>query len=236
MFKVMRTIFDHVSPTAENIFTFHFKPEQSVRYQAGQFTEIRLPHPNPDSRGDKRWFTLSSSPSEEFLTITTKIITEASSFKKTLQDLKPGTPIDLAAPMGDFVLPKDASIPLVFVAGGIGCTPFHSIVKFLQDTGEKRQIQMIYAANKLEDVAFKDLFESYTDLKIVLKEPPSDWKGESGILDAERIIRLIGDTQGKRFYLSGPEPMIETFDKDLRQHGIDKHQIQTDFFPNYTEI
>src|SRR4051812_34213512 len=128
----MKAIFDHSQPEAANITTFFFRPEKPVQYTAGQFTELYLPHNNPDKRGIKRWFTISSSPSEELLSITTKFTPEkGSSFKETLRKLVPGTEVHLEEPMGDFVLPKLIQTPLIFVAGGIGITPFHSILEWL---------------------------------------------------------------------------------------------------------
>jgi len=87
--------------------TFYFRPEQPLSYTAGQFTELTIPHKRPDERGLKRWFTLSSSPTSELLSITTKFNNDkSSSFKKALFGLKPGAELTMAEPMGDFVLPK----------------------------------------------------------------------------------------------------------------------------------
>src|SRR6185369_15796787 len=103
--------------------SFWFRPERPVDYIAGQFTEIYLPHSGADSRGERRWFTLSSSPTDALVSITTQFIpTEGSTFKKELFGLRPGAALKLADPMGDFVLPKDPSIPLLFIAGGLGIT------------------------------------------------------------------------------------------------------------------
>ncbi len=63
----MKVHFDHTTKEAENISTFYFKPEKPVDYTSGQFTRLNLPHDNPDDRGAKRWFTLSSSPTEPLL-------------------------------------------------------------------------------------------------------------------------------------------------------------------------
>src|SRR5687767_16013481 len=110
----MNVTFDHIEDIAANIKTFWFKPERPVRYTAGQFTEIYLPHPNADERGQKHWFTVSSSPTDPMVSITTKFALDRSStFKQTLRALEPGTKLHLADPMGDFVLPKDKNIPLV---------------------------------------------------------------------------------------------------------------------------
>lgn len=234
----MKAALDHVEEVAANIRTFWFRPERPARYVAGQFTELRLPHDNEDSRGNKRWFTLSSSPTEELLSITTKYAGDnSSSFKKALFDLKPGNEVTLADPMGDFVLPKDASVPLVFVAGGIGVTPMRSMVKYVLDSGEKRDIQLIYAANSLEEVAFRDLFEQY-GLKpsYVINNPPPNWNGQSGKLSPERILSIAGDLNGKLSYFAGPEPMVESFLKGLKNLGVNKHRLVADYFPNYTQI
>src|SRR4051812_27426879 len=103
----MQVTLDHSKDEAANIRTFFFKPESAVQYTAGQYIELTVPHDNPDERGTKHWFTLSSSPTDEFLTITTKFAGDKSStFKKSLFGLEPGTKLHMSEPMGDFVLPK----------------------------------------------------------------------------------------------------------------------------------
>jgi glycine betaine catabolism B len=234
----MNVIFDHSEDTADNIKTFWFKPEKPVAYTAGQFTELYLPHEGADNRGVRRWFTLSSSPTEPLLSITTKFSTQmSSSFKHTLSLLKPGTPLKLAAPMGDFVLPKDATRPLVFVAGGIGVTPMRSMVKYLHDKGEQRDIQLIYAVTKREELAFQMLFRDYgLTLIPVVKEAPPGYSGEVGSLDADRILKLAKHDDRTLFYLSGPEPMVEAFAKGLKAAGINKRNIVGDYFPGYQKF
>jgi len=219
-----------------HVRTFWFKPNQSVHYTPGQFIEMYLPHDNPDERGIKHWFTLSSSPTETLISITTKYAGDKSStFKKTLFGLEPGARVQIVEPMGDFVLPKDTNIPLVFVAGGMGVTPFHSIVKWLTDVGEKRTIQVLLAANKPEDVLFEKLFRDYgAKVRVIVSEPSGEWRGEVGRLSAEKILELTGKPDDKRIYVSGPEPMVEALEKDLHDHNIKKSQLVLDFFPGYT--
>ena len=124
----VKVIFEKSYHEAENIVTFFFKPEQSVQYTAGQFVELTIPHNNPDKRGIKRWLTLSSSPKQALLSITTKFASTSSSYKTALLKLEPGTELNMSSPIGDFVLPKLSQTPLIFVAGGIGITPFHSML------------------------------------------------------------------------------------------------------------
>ncbi len=234
----MKVVLDHIEEAAQNIRTFWFKPQQQMQYTAGQYTQLTVPHEKPDERGIKHYFTLSSSPSDKMLSITTRFFGDkASTFKKTLWQLPMGTPLHMADAMGDFVLPKDVTIPLVFVAGGIGITPFHSMIKWLHQKGEKRDIHLIYGANQLEQVAFRPLFEAYgCRFQIILNEPPKHWEGEQGALSADKILELAGDTSGKTIYLSGPEPMIKTFEKDLLARGLERHRVVTDDFPGYSSI
>jgi len=234
----MNVVFDHSEPIAHNIKTFWFKPERSVRYIAGQFTEIYLPHDNPDSRGIRRWFTLSSSPSEKLVSITTKFAShQSSTFKQHLRELQPGTPLKLADPMGDFVLPKDRSIPIVFVAGGMGITPMRSMIKWLHDTNESRKIHLIYAVTEEDELAFVPLFKDYhLDFTPIVKDPTKGYGGETGSLSTERILELAPDDGRSLIYLSGPEPMIETFYKEFKAKGIAEERLVTDYFPGYQKF
>src|SRR5579859_2390296 len=119
----MKVVFDHSQDEAANIKTFFFKSPQPIQYTAGQYVTLTIPHENPDERGINHWFTLSSAPGQEFVTITTKHAAEhGSTFKEALWALTPGTEVSMSDPLGDFVLPKLVQTPLVFVAGGIGIT------------------------------------------------------------------------------------------------------------------
>jgi ferredoxin-NADP reductase len=234
----MRVTLDHIHDEAHNIRSFFFKPDGPFAYIAGQYTELTVPHDSPDERGTKHWFTISSSPTQQLLSITTKLATEhASTFKQALWKLPIGTKLHMADSMGDFVLPKDKTIPLVFVAGGIGCTPFHSMIQWLTDTNEQRDIQLIYSVNRPEEVAFKSLFESYAKkFQLLLKEPSPEWDGPTGSLSADKILELVGDPTGKMIFLSGPEQMVKGFEKDLLDRGVERHLLVVDDFPGYTTI
>lgn len=220
-----------------NVRTFWFEPETKLEYTAGQFIELYLPHESADDRGIKRWFTLSSSPTDDLISITTKFAgNKASSFKKHLFNMKPGDVLKFVEPMGDFVLPKDESIPLVFISGGLGLTPYHSMVKWLTDTGEKRQIKILMAFKQPKDIIFEKMFRDYTPFVTTLvSHPDEDWQGESGLLSAERILRFVGGiTENTKLYVSGPEPMVETLENDLLKQAVDKNKLVLDFFPGYS--
>lgn len=233
----MQVTFVRSEDTAKNIKTFYFKPGKPVQYTAGQFTELVIPHNNPDERGIKHWFTLSSSPTEELLSITTKFSHPGSSFKKSLLALKKGTVLIAADPMGDFVLPKNAARRLIFVAGGIGVTPYHSMIKWLTDMGEKRSIHLLYGVNKLEELAFAELFKNYgLKFEPIVAEPPANWQGLNGRLSAQKILDIAGPIGDGLLYVSGPEPMVEMLEKDLKNLGVPKDHLVTDFFPGYSAV
>lgn len=234
----MRVRFDHIEDIAENIKSFWFKPERPLGHTAGQFIELRIPHDGKDNRGDKRWFTVSSSPTEDLVSITTKLTPEGgSTFKQALRTLNGDSEITMSDAMGDFVLPKDDSIELVFVAGGIGVTPMRSMIKSLYDTKQRRAITLIYSVRIAGELAFMDLFRG-ADITLipVVGEPAAGWTGETGRIDATRIISLASGLEGKYVYLSGPEPMTESLYKELKQLGVNKKSLVTDYFPGYTAI
>jgi len=233
----MIVTFEHQTSEAPNISTFHFKPERALHYTAGQFIELTLKHANPDNRGERRWFTLCSSPNEKLISITTKFAKEnGSSFKKALKKLKPGDQLKISDPMGDFVLPKLIQTPLVFVAGGIGITPFKSILTWLAETKEERPIKMLVGVNNEDEIVFQDIItKANIHATLVVSEPSSAWGGEVGRLSSELILGLEEPSSDTLIYISGPEPMVEHLEADLKRAGIKKDQLVLDFFPNYSE-
>lgn len=221
----MNAILDHVQDEAPNIRTFFFKSERPLRYVAGQFIEMTVAHDNVDERGTKHWFTLSSAPGRELVSITTKHADKPSTFKQTLWALKPGESVDISEPMGDFVLPKDPAAPLVFVAGGIGITPYHSIVSWLIDQKQTRQIQFLYSVHEASEVIFQDTFnQDFIEIQTFLGEPN---------LTADRIVKLVGGIDNKQVYISGPEPMTEAIVDQFNALGLTQDQLITDYFPGY---
>ena len=230
----MKVTFDHLDAEASHISTFWFKPEHPVRYVAGQYIELTLKHPDADDRGEKRWFTLSSAPGHELVSITTKQAADnGSSFKRALFALTPGAELRMSEPMGDFVLPKDANRPLVFVAGGIGITPFHSIAGWLAACGEQRPIRFIYAVRTEDEIVFEATFrKAGIHMTIVVSEPTEAWGGERGRLTPEMVLGLSEPTDDTLVYLSGPEPMVESLGDALKAR-LGSERIVQDFFPGY---
>ncbi len=224
-----------VENTAKNIKTLWFIPEKNLDYSAGQFIEMTLNHDNVDNRGQKRWFTLSSAPTEKLISITTKqSANRMSSFKTRLFNLKYGDSVKISEPMGDFVLPKNIKIPLVFVAGGIGITPMRSMVKWLIDTDEFRNIKLIYVVNNVNDIAFKNLFERYRlDPNFILTADKNSKQSTVNQILPMIEQNILGNYLKPLIYVSGPEPFTELLENKLKLTGIASEDLILDFFPGY---
>lgn len=221
---------------SDSICTFYFEPEKPLDFIAGQFIELHIKHPSPDSRGAKRWFTVSSAPFEKYISITTKINSSGSSFKSALLSLKHGDEVKIIEPMGDFVLPRDPSIPLLFVAGGVGITPFRSIALWMAQQHEHRNVTLLHAVSTEEDIIFQDTFNGASIHSIHIVSNPSDtWGGERGQITADHILKIAEPAPDTLFYLSGPENLIATLQQDLIALKIEKSRIITDFFHNYNQ-
>lgn len=226
---------------APTIWKFLFDPVRPFQYIPGQFLEWSLPHKYPDSRGTRRYFTISSSPSEKDILLTVKIPEKPSSFKSALKELPIGESVYATGLEGDFIEPKKDDRQFVFIAGGIGVTPFRSIIKHLLDTNKQISITLFYSASSQEEFVFENIFaeaEKKLAIKtvyIITKDVPKDWPGEIGRIDEQMIKRHVENATDAFYYVSGPQPMVIAYEKMLGDMGVKKSQIKTDYFPGYTD-
>ncbi len=226
---------------AKDVYEFSFYlPEEKISYRPGQFMEWTLPHPKVDNRGNRRYFSLSSAPSEKTVSFAIKYYDPPSSYKRTLVALEPGGSIIATDVSGDFTLPKNLSQPLVFVAGGIGVAPFRSMLKAIVDRGERVNLTILYVNRRADEIAYNDLFVRAAGLGIKTyyiltdaKSLPPGWKGGVGHVDAKMIAQLVPEYANSQFYLSGPQPMVEAAASALTNLSVPSQQIITDFFPGY---
>lgn len=222
---------------ARDTFEFVFEREPSFSYTPGQYLEWTLPNSSPDNRGVRRFFTIASSPTEPDLKLGVKLAPQPSSFKAALQALSPGMNISASSLGGDFVLPKNAAEPLVWMAGGIGITPFRSMARYLLDTNQQRDIILFYAVRGEADIAYRSMLSeaSRIGLRVVYvpSEAGEDWSGERGYVTADMIQRHVSDFAKRTFYLSGPNAMVESYKKMLLGLGLKRNGIVTDYFPGF---
>lgn len=228
-----------IEQKAEGIYDYVFVPDKPFVWQPGQYLEWTLAHKSPDSRGNRRYFTVASSPQEGRVRLGVKFYEPASSFKSALARMKVGDTISAAHLSGGFVLPRDKKRKLAFIAGGIGVTPFRSMVQHLLDTNERRPITMLYANRTRADVAYKDVFDrAQVMLGIQTVYALSDERSAApgmiaGLIDSRLIAAEVPDYRERTFYLSGPRSMVEAFAATLAQMGVSRLNIKTDFFPGF---
>ncbi|TSC59696.1 MAG: hypothetical protein LiPW15_716 [Parcubacteria group bacterium LiPW_15] len=230
-----------VKEIGADIYDFVFTTDKKINFRPGQYLEWTLKGEKPDSRGNRRYFTLASSPTENEIRMGVKFYPKPSSFKKYLSALKPGDTIAASNLAGDFILPGNKNKKLVFIAGGIGVTPFRSMIKYLLDRNEKRDITIIYSAKSPKEFAYMDIFEEAKE-KLGIKtiycisdspNVPEGWAGPVGIVDMALIVKEVPDFKDRTFYVSGPRSMTTSFEDNLKKTGVPGRRIRVDFFPGF---
>ena len=232
--------FTHKEQITPDMYYFHFTPNVPVPYTSGQYMEFHLPHAHADSRGEKRYFTLVSSPTEKDICIATRINDASSSFKKALLAMHTGTTLRVNELEGDFIVPDDPLTKILLIAGGIGITPYRSMIKYIIDSNLKRDIALMYTAKTTSDILFKDLFDcahkdGVTSRYYVDESLPTGWDGEKGYITPKIIKKDVPDYLDRMVYVSGPEAMVEKFEKMILKMGVADNNFKRDFFDNYTE-
>lgn len=229
--KIANDTFDFSFVTDEDEFEFH----------PGQYLEWTLGHKKSDSRGNRRYFTIASSPIEEEVRIGVKFYPEPSSFKKALLGMKEGDVIVASQLAGDFTLPRNKHQKLCFIAGGIGVTPFESMLSYMLERKQKRDITIFYSNKTTSDIAYQDTFENArkelgVNTVYALSEQnsiPTNWNGEVGFVTVDMIKNKMPDYKERMYYISGPHGMVTSFKDTLSKIGIPKSHIKVDYFPGF---
>jgi ferredoxin-NADP reductase/Na+-translocating ferredoxin:NAD+ oxidoreductase RnfD subunit len=228
---------ERIEQAAADTYDFVFRPHQKMAFQAGQYLEWTLPLDESDSRGNRRYFTLASAPTESAVRLGVKFYPDSSAFKRGLGALEPGETIHASQLAGSFTLPADPDTKLAFLAGGIGITPFRSMLQYLLDQGETRPIIMLYGNERRQDIAYRDVIEA-ADRELGIRTVHALAKGARrgeypGYIDARLVRAVIPDYRERIFYISGPQAMVSALRKMLRAMGVRRSQIKTDFFPGF---
>jgi ferredoxin-NADP reductase len=223
---------------APDIYDFIFTHSRHFAFIPGQYMEWTLGHARPDSRGVRRYFTLASAPTEKTLRLGVKFAPRSSSFKEAMLGMDTGDEIVAAQLAGDFVLPRDPRQKIVLIAGGVGVTPFRSMIKYLLDTRQRRPVTLFYANKNVEDIVYKDVFDRAQHelgIQVVYTVTeadhfPASWSGATGRITPQLIKSKVPDYRRCIFYISGPKGMVDSFKESLDKMHIRSSQIKTDFF------
>jgi len=216
-----------IKEVAEFMKSFVFEKPKDFGYKAGQHGYIEL---SPDSG---KPFSLVSSPHEEVLEFAT-IIRDESEWKQELNKKQVGDELILSGPYGNFQY-EDEEKGIGFVAGGIGITPFMSILRYLTDKQMDTKVTLLYSARTLKSCPFKDeldsLAEKNKNIKIVYTITDDDsYEGNKGRIDKEFIEKNV-DNVNKVWYIAGPPKMVVGMNSILKEFGVSK--IKLDSFGGY---
>lgn len=226
-----------VKQVARETYEYAFTPSYNFIFKPGQYLEWALPHNHPDSRGTRRYFTIASAPTEPQIKITVREAENGSSFKRALTAFNEEDVIYATQLAGDFVLPENLNEhKYLFIAGGIGVTPFCSQIKYLLDTKQPINAHLFYCNKTIDDIAYDNLFKRAENevgvaLTHVLNSPPMDWAGEVGYINADMLHRHVPDVSSRLVYISGPPAMVGSYTSLVRKMGVPAKNIKTDYFP-----
>jgi predicted ferric reductase len=208
--------------------TLLVEPQQPFSFKPGQFCFLRL---NKNRLYARHPFTISSSPEDKFLNFTMKI---TGRFTKTAAQLKKGEEVIVDGPFGIFTI-EDNKKNLVFIAGGVGITPFMSILKSQIQRGNNQPITLIYGSKKVENIIFKkeldEIKEKWLKKVYVLSNEKITNEGyEYGYITTEIIKKYVKNIKGSVFYICGPELMKDKITRVLRNIGVERRNIKIESF------
>ena len=215
---------------AFGIYEFVFRPDSQMDFKPGQYLEWTLPAKPADNRGNRRYFTVASSPAED-VHLGVKFYEKPSTFKQHLKSLNPGDKVLAGQLAGDFTLPKDTAQKLIFIAGGIGVTPFRSMIKHMIDNNERRHVTLFYAVNIEKEIVYREIFDQAKEMlgiNVVYVVSENNTR-----INRELISTHAPGFKDSLFYISGTHGMVEKYQEHLRLMEIPSNRIKVDFFPGY---
>jgi len=226
---------------ADRTLAFRIEPEAGpVAFEPGQVCDLKLIDPPfPDEMGDSRILSIASSPLERGLLFATRLT--GSAFKRSLAEGPLGLHMEVDGPYGEFTLHADVERPAVFLAGGIGITPFRGMVADIVGRKSDRQVTLVYSNRTASSVAFLDDFERWEGedkrfrLVATLTSPKADaaWRRETGRIDRAFLERILPGNEKAIWYVVGPDAFVGAMDGLLRETGIPPDSVRTETFAGY---
>ena len=220
----------HLTPT---IVELVFRPTAPLRFAAGQYLELSVPHRGQDARGSRRMFSIVTRPGDDRVAVAFREHERGSSFKAAVARIDPGAVVGATGVWGDFTLPADATKPLVLVAAGIGVTPFLSQLRELRQAGEHRDVVLVYAVSGPAEIAYRaELEQLGVTVLLAAPEPPdvlpAGWSYLGpGRLTGERLRKALPDLAERTALISGPPALVD----ELRP--VFGRRATTDYFSGY---
>ena len=241
--KMQLRLLDKISQKGTDIMSFRFSRSDNqnyLNYKAGQYSIVDL-GTTEDPKGPTRSFTIASSPTEkDSIMITTRI--RDTPFKQKLSKLDAGSTVKITAPAGEFTLPEDYSKPIVLLSGGIGVTPFRSMIKYATDKQLPVKISMFDSNRNQANILYKQEFDSWAklnkNLRIIytITDVEADWKDEKGWINKAMLTRHLSkdELDNSIFYICGPPAMLNAMEKLLSEEiRVSHDRIRIEEFTGY---
>ncbi len=226
---------------AKGTMAFHFEKPDGFSFVPGQYADLTMVNPKEtDEEGNIRTFTIASAPLEKDLIFATRMRDTA--FKRELGKMPEGAEIEIDGPFGSFTLHTKREKPAAFIAGGIGITPFLSILKTAAEEKPDRKFYLFYSNRTEDDAPFlRDLSSltkgtpGFTFVPTMSNLPPGEngWKGETGYINGDMIKKHLPTIDGPIYYLAGPPQMVAAMRKMLSEMGVSEDDIRFEEFSGY---
>lgn len=226
---------------ATGTMAFHFEKPAGFGFKAGQFLTLTLiAPPETDAEGNRRTFSIASAPQEEDLMIATRMRDTA--FKRVLKTLPLDTEVKIQGPFGSLTLHSDSTRPVVLLAGGIGITPFRSILLDATKNQLPHRLFLFYSNRRPEDAAFleevEELEQENPNYKFIgtmtgMEKSSQPWHGETGYITPALLVKVIDDLTAPIYYVAGPPALVTAVPKMLHDVGVSHENIQAEEFDGY---
>lgn len=226
---------------AANTMAFHFEKPDGFTFKAGQSVDVTLTAPaETDDKGNTRPFSIASAPNDPELVFATRM--RDSAFKRTLANAPLGLEVKMDGPFGSFTLHKNVHKPALLFAGGIGITPFLSMIADATYNKSAHQIYLFYSNRRPEDAAFLDRLQQLAaenaNFHLIatmtqMNESSRQWNGETGVITPEMLARHVSAPEAGISYLAGPPAMVGAMRQMLVTAGVDEDDIRTEEFSGY---
>jgi ferredoxin-NADP reductase len=233
---------------AENTMAFQFEKPAGWTFKAGQFVDITLLNPpETDAEGNTRGFSISSAPHEPTIMVTTRLRDTA--FKRVLKIVPLNSEVKIEGPFGNLTLHNNAKRPAILLAGGIGITPFRSIVVHAAKEQMPHRIFLFYSNRRPEAAAFLEELQALEhqnpNYKLIatmteVEKSNRPWKGEVGLINhqmLDRHLKAVASpdwySAGPIYYIAGPPQMVRDFQTMLANAGVDGDDIRIEEFSGY---
>ena len=226
---------------AEGTMAFRFEKPSGWTFKAGQYLDMTLlDPPESDAEGNVRNFSIASAPHEETLMVATRM--RDTTLKRGLRTMPIGAPVRIEGPSGDLILQKDLTRAAVFLAGGIGITPFRSIVHWAAKEKLRQRVFLFYSNGRPEDAAFlaelQSLERDNPKYKLIasmteMEKSHQPWNGETGLIDQGMLGKHLKGAASPIYYIAGPPAMVKGLHEMLTKAGTNNDDIRAEEFAGY---